>query len=224
MQRAEVLLQKLNEQILSNAAASHILVTLQLLQREYLQKAETEIPTDSTVSVVLPYSLADPTFQSGNESSGSKHSEGEDIVDPTTMISNFNELVVDIAVNTEQVSEPHSFIIESFQNIEKNENLISQEINDQLKQSSSAVVDILSDVPVRELKKAIGINDRYLFINELFNGDEAMFDRSLKTLDQFVLLQDAEAWIKRELSVKIGWKEDNPVVRQFGLLLKRRFT
>lgn len=223
MQRVEVLLQKLNEQILSNASASHILVTLQLLQREYLQKAETEITIDSSVSVVLPYAnaLSSIVSEQAIQEPIIPEYEGNPFVPET--LSPFNEVVVEITVESNQVSEPHSFHVESYSEEETVSDTL-KEINDKLKTHSDVIVDFFSDVPIKELKKAIGINDRYLYINELFNGDEAMFDRSIKTLDQFVLLQDAESWIRRELSVKIGWKEDNPVVHQFGLLLKRRFS
>jgi len=77
---------------------------------------------------------------------------------------------------------------------------------------------------VKDLKKAIGINDRYLYINELFNGNEAMFERTLKTLNGFSILPEAEYWIQRELRLKMGWKDDNPLVQQFVQLVKRRFS
>lgn len=224
MQRAEVLLQKLNEQILSNASASHILVTLQLLQREYLRKAETELPIDSTVSVLMPNTISDAAQLADKEIEQILDMVKEDESPLPSGTNHFNEVVVDISIDSDPVVEPHSFNIEAFQEEEKSALEALKEINDKLKSESGEIVEFLVDVPIRELKKAIGINDRYLFINELFNGDEAMFDRSLKTLDQFISLQDAESWIRRELSVKIGWKEDNPVVGQFTQLLKRRFS
>ena len=39
---------------------------------------------------------------------------------------------------------------------------------------------ILKESPVKDLRKAIGINDRFVFINELFRGDEDMYERSIK--------------------------------------------
>jgi hypothetical protein len=76
----------------------------------------------------------------------------------------------------------------------------------------------------RDLRKAIGINDRYLFINELFSGDEAMFERSVKTLNQFSILPEAEFWMQRELKLKLAWNEDSAIVQQFIQLVRRRFS
>ncbi|MEI9944467.1 MAG: hypothetical protein WDN26_09650 [Chitinophagaceae bacterium] len=35
------------------------------------------------------------------------------------------------------------------------------------------MIEILKESPVVDLRKAIGINDRFLFINDLFRGDES---------------------------------------------------
>ncbi|MGL6269674.1 MAG: hypothetical protein ACRC2O_17195 [Chitinophagaceae bacterium] len=96
--------------------------------------------------------------------------------------------------------------------------------NDLHKTAKTELADRLQDSPVKDLKKAIGINDRYLYINELFNGNEAMFERTLKTLNSFSILPEAEFWIQRELKLKMGWKEENPLVHQFIQLVKRRFS
>jgi hypothetical protein len=100
----------------------------------------------------------------------------------------------------------------------------STELNEKLREPQKEVAQKLQDVPIRDLRKAIGINDRYLFINELFNGDEAMFERSVKTLNQFSILPEAEFWMQRELRIKLGWKEDNLLVQQFVQLVRRRFS
>ncbi len=97
-------------------------------------------------------------------------------------------------------------------------------INDKLKQSKIDLGDSLTEAPIRDLKKAIGINDRFLYINELFRGDENMYERSIKTINSFSILPEAEYWIQRELKTKIGWSDGNETVKQFIQLVRRRFT
>jgi hypothetical protein len=97
-------------------------------------------------------------------------------------------------------------------------------LNDRLKQTRGDLGDSLTEAPIRDLRKAIGINDRFLYINELFRGDENMYERSIKTINSFSILPEAEYWIQRELKTKIGWSEGNEVVQQFIQLVKRRFT
>ncbi len=97
-------------------------------------------------------------------------------------------------------------------------------LNDKMKQSKTELVERLKETPVKDLRKAVGINDRFLYINELFRGDENMYERCIKTINSFNIYAEAEYWISRELKVKLGWKEDSPVVKQFDQLVKRRFS
>jgi hypothetical protein len=97
-------------------------------------------------------------------------------------------------------------------------------LNDKLKAPVVEVGHRLTDSPIRDLKKAIGVNDRYLFISELFRGDEVMYERSIKTINGFRIFAEAEYWIERELKVKLGWEEDKPSTRHFYQLVKRRFS
>jgi hypothetical protein len=77
---------------------------------------------------------------------------------------------------------------------------------------------------VKDLRKAIGINDRFLFISELFRGDEVMYERSIKTINSFSIFPEAEYWISRELKTKLGWSNDHSAVQHFDQLVKRRFS
>ncbi|HLZ87985.1 MAG TPA: hypothetical protein VKQ52_12110 [Puia sp.] len=100
----------------------------------------------------------------------------------------------------------------------------STSLNDKLKSDVSDLKSALNDTPVRDLRKAIGVNDRYVFINQLFRGDEVMYERSLKTINGFRILPEAEYWMERELKVKLGWDENREATRHFYQLVKRRFS
>ena len=96
-------------------------------------------------------------------------------------------------------------------------------LNDKLKQTKLELSDALSDLHIKDLRKAIGVNDRFLYIKELFRGDESMYERSIKTINSFSILPEAEYWIQRELKVKLGWNDKEDAVQQFSQLIKRRF-
>ena len=97
-------------------------------------------------------------------------------------------------------------------------------LNDKLRSDVVDLKSTLNDSPVRDLRKAIGLNDRYVFINQLFRGDEVMYERSLKTINGFRILPEAEYWMERELKVKLGWDENRETTRHFYQLVKRRFS
>lgn len=97
-------------------------------------------------------------------------------------------------------------------------------LNDRLKTDKTELMEVLTEAPIRDLKKAIGINDRYVFVNELFRGDEAMYERSIKTINSFRILPEAEYWMDRELKVKLGWDETKTITQHFYQLVRRRFS
>lgn len=109
---------------------------------------------------------------------------------------------------------------------ELNDIMTSEEesLNDKLKEEKLEVAAALHSASVKDLKRAIGINDRYLYINELFRGDESMYERSLKTINGFSIFPEAQYWIQRELKVKLGWNDRSEAVRLFDQLVIRRFS
>lgn len=101
---------------------------------------------------------------------------------------------------------------------------VKESLNDKLKQERTELAHVLKDTPIKDLRKAIGVNDKFLFVAELFRGDEAMYERSIKTINGFHILPEAEYWINRELKVKLGWNDNRDAVQHFYHLVRRRFS
>jgi len=99
-----------------------------------------------------------------------------------------------------------------------------ESLNDRLKEDKTEVAHVLKDAPIKDLRKGIGINDRFTFVRELFRGDEAFYERSIKTINGFHIFSEAEYWINRELKYKIGWDEEKDIVKHFYQLVRRRFS
>jgi hypothetical protein len=98
-------------------------------------------------------------------------------------------------------------------------------LNDQLGEQKTEIGHRLTEgASIKDLKKAIGINDRFVFINELFRGDEVMYERSIKTINNFSIYPEAQYWMERELKIKLGWDNDRPATQEFYALVKRRFS
>jgi hypothetical protein len=101
----------------------------------------------------------------------------------------------------------------------------SLSLNDQLGEKKTEIGHRLTESSaIKDLKKAIGINDRFVFINELFRGDEAMYERSIKTINNFSIYPEAQYWMERELKIKLGWDNDRLATQEFYALVKRRFS
>ena len=231
MEKAGVLIERLLEQYLNNASKEQLRITTQLLLAE-LDNNDTQDQTDihSIVSVIFPSSANTITNDIRSyepEKPVIKEEKKPEVikavVEPPTKTA--------AKANTEK--QPYNFfdpMVEiptlALKQQEVNESIAQQQsLNDKLKSTSAhkEVGHNLKDGPIKDLKKAIGINDQYLFINELFRGDQTMYERSIKTINSFNIYGEAELWIKRELKLKLGWNESSDVVRLFDQLVRRRF-
>ena len=78
--------------------------------------------------------------------------------------------------------------------------------------------------PIKDLRSAIGINDKFQFIATLFGGDEKAFEQAVKTINGFKIYAEAQFWIKSNLREQNKWDDTDDVVKAFDLLVKRRFA
>ncbi len=99
-----------------------------------------------------------------------------------------------------------------------------ESLNDKLKEEKRELAHKLKDAPIKDLRRGIGINDKFSFVSELFRGDEDMYERSVKTINSFHILPEAEYWMNRELKVKLGWNDSKELVQHFYQLVRRRFS
>ncbi|MDR1170062.1 MAG: hypothetical protein LBK97_04415 [Prevotellaceae bacterium] len=73
--------------------------------------------------------------------------------------------------------------------------------------------------PVSSLPKAIGINDRFRFIKELFGGDSDLYNETIKMLDTTGSLVSAISYIESNFS----WDKNSDSVKQLISLIRRRY-
>lgn len=239
MERIQALIDQLKQQADANAEPSQLLITVQLLQNELagLQQGRRILGT-SKVAVVLPATIKvdlsqyekyapkpeEPTPAAPAEPASPKEKVQE--VKETVLVDQGAVSIVKENGQLDMVFDPMTEIPTlSQQSKEADKSQGEPEsLNDKLKQGKTELLEVLKETPVKDLRKAIGINDRFLFINELFRGDESMYERSIRTINSFNIFPEAEYWINRELKVKLGWQADHPAVLQFDHLVKRRFS
>jgi len=238
MERVGTLINKLKEQFEQDADAAKLLVNTRLLLAE-LQTALQQQPATirSKVSVTMPSSYAN-----SNGMIWEAEPQKEDIAVEEPIVQ--PQPTIPVVVETKKTEEAgipwmmnipveiptmvHQPAMVQKEVFELNELLVAQheqpELNERLKEERVEVATVLQSAPVRDLKKAVGINDRYLFVNELFRGDESMYERSMKTINGFTIYPEAQYWIERELKVKLGWGDQCETAKLFDQLVRRRFA
>ncbi|HQB20054.1 MAG TPA: hypothetical protein PK495_05700 [Bacteroidales bacterium] len=96
------------------------------------------------------------------------------------------------------------------------------EINDQFSgKQESNVADKLQKTQTNDLMKAIDVNDKFLFIRELFNGNGSLFTEVVNTINEFPKITEAIEYFE-EMKTKYRWKEESEAYkRMYALILKK---
>ena len=80
----------------------------------------------------------------------------------------------------------------------------------------------LQQTPGRDLKSVIGINDKFLFVNELFGGSMEKYNKSIENLNDLKTLNGAMIYLN-ELKIELQWNSSNEAYLKLKDLVSRKF-
>ena len=203
MDSVKALVEKLSEQLRQNEDKTRLIITAQQILTEL---------GGAVVAKPLP----------------------QNIYQETTMVAPAEEVVIQT-----QISQELAPVSNTVQELETpveviDENLVANIVEAPVVEISQPNITEVKEVrevkdhlvlePIKDLRSAIGINDKFQFIQELFGGDEKSFEVGIKTINAFKIFPEAQFYIKRELREKNNWDEESNVVKQFDQVIKRRFS
>ena len=91
------------------------------------------------------------------------------------------------------------------------------------KTNSKTIADKLHHNPIKDLKTAIGINEKFLFVNQLFEGNLQNYSAAIEKINSVNDLSTAKQ-IAADLAGQMNWDDKNEHVKNFMELLERRFN
>ena len=80
----------------------------------------------------------------------------------------------------------------------------------------------LQQNPVRDLRAVIGINDKFLFVNELFGGSMEKYNQAIENLNDLKTLNGAMIYLN-ELKIELQWNSSNEAYQKLRELVIRKF-
>jgi len=78
----------------------------------------------------------------------------------------------------------------------------------------------LQSKPITDINKALGVNDKFLFAKELFNGDKARFKETIDVVNNANDFDEAINYINENFA----WDMDNPYAKMFIDLVNRKYN
>ncbi len=143
-----------------------------------------------------------------------------------------NPVITKEILNTEEIGiSPETPSETAFIQVDRTEeNPLSRKTmqDDVLNESAQMVNELLSQeksdsgyqiIPIRSIWDGIGINDRVLFVRELFENNSSKFELAVTELNQLATLQEAVNYLKKNFK----WHKTD-ASKKFLVLVKRRFT
>ena len=76
--------------------------------------------------------------------------------------------------------------------------------------------------PINDLRSAIGINDKFLIMNQLFKGSMEQYNSAIERLNGFFNYEDAEIFLG-SLKILHDWTDDLPANEKLLHFVKRRY-
>ena len=124
-----------------------------------------------------------------------------------------------------QVGEAeHEAIMRTIEEMSRSMGVSKNETTDARFEDRPTVVDRMSKQKLHDIKRGIGINERFLFANELFAGDMGAFSRAVDELNHVESESDANRLMNENLAAKYRWDEEDETVLAFKSLVSRRFV
>ena len=154
----------------------------------------------------------------GVPSGGDESEPKTEVLDEDTHANQTNLLdAIEEHIEECDVENGNKYVIEK-SNLDK-----SASINDAFASGTpeKTVADKLRQQPIKDLKSAIGLNQKFLFMNDLFEGENEKFNDAVNKINSFNTLTEALAFVDSELAS--AWDKENSSVVNFMDLVERRF-
>lgn len=87
-----------------------------------------------------------------------------------------------------------------------------------------SIAGVMQHRKISTMKEAIGINEKFLFIRELFNNETDSYQRCVDKIDAATSLAEATSILDAEYASKYSWDKEGNAYFHFTSLVERRFV
>jgi hypothetical protein len=132
-----------------------------------------------------------------------------------------DEPELEVIETKSEIVSPHEENMDLFSTAFDSEaKTVAEEISEKVNEESLA--EKFQKNKITDLKEAIGINEKFYFINELFDGVMKEYNEAIETLNSKPLKEEALNHLK-QIKEERDWKEDAEAFGQLKGILERKF-
>ena len=124
----------------------------------------------------------------------------------------------------DQPTAPPAEATDSLPSTPENDVPVSRTLNDELSPSQKATLaDLHRQQKIANIKSYIGVNQRFMFIRELFDNDAEKYNNALDELEQQNTYIEAFNHLRNQYAQPYHWKMDSEEVVEFLEIVAKRF-
>ena len=177
-----------------------------------VRSQELGVDDDEDADSELIDSLTDRLIDSDADTDSDTNTE---LINPST-----DRLIDSVPVPEEKsVPEEEDSGIRTYKIVRENVHTLGDVLE---KTEDNSLAARLQRKPVSDLISAIGINDKFLFLNELFGGSMEKYNKSIRSLNSFSTLLGAKTYMS-ELQIEFQWDCNSDAYKKLADLVERRF-
>ena len=142
--------------------------------------------------------------------------------DKKSVAESMEDIQVDNLKST--VAENNTIIAEKPVETEDDEKILTlnQRLSAQRKDQPAKVLDAVE--PLADIKTAINLNDKLLFVKDLFKGYNLAYTEAIEIVNRFSTFDEADRFLKNNYVTKNNWEGKKETSDKFYALLKRRYA
>lgn len=148
------------------------------------------------------------------------------------------EVVFNVVEETKAVEQPdpvneireqaREFAVEEQQVVKSTIDLFSDSVEKTIADKlgspdNTSIANKMQQSQIGDLRQAIGINEKFLFINGLFNGDLGRYNKAIDDFNELTTGEGIDAHLL-ELKIQNQWLEENEGFVKLKALLDRKFN
>ena len=157
--------------------------------------------------IILKYHASENFNQEINDELGTAEKNQTNLIDAIE-IEEFEEIIENKAEETKQ---------------KKKIDEEKRSVNEILSQSQITLADQFGEQKILDLTKEIGLNERFLLTQNLFNGDASLFEKTINRLNNCSSKEEALTFFKNDLAKTFDWNLKSTMVKKFIKLIERRY-
>jgi hypothetical protein len=100
----------------------------------------------------------------------------------------------------------------------------NERMSAQLKGGNTGTAAEPAEAPIKDIKAAISLNDKLLFVKDLFNGYSLAYSEAIEIVNRFTSFEEADRFLKTNYVTKNNWEGKKATADKFYALLKRRYA